>query len=145
MVHTPGETKDITVKAKVPAAWTNAITAWVWATGGEGKEVIPTQEGEWYVVTHNCAELNIIFKNGAGWNGDANQTVDMTFTESTCIEIIAGAGKATYNVVDCPIDGPTTDNEQVVINKKATKIVYNGQICIIRDGVMFNILGQVIK
>ena len=144
-VPSQGETKDITVKAKVPAAWTNAITAWVWATGGEGKEVIPTQEGEWYVVTHNCAELNIIFKNGAGWNGDANQTVDMTLTESTCIEIIAGAGKATYNVVDCPIDGPTTDNEQVVINKKATKIVYNGQICIIRDGVMFNILGQVIK
>ena len=141
----PGETKDITVKAKVPAAWTDQITAWVWPTGGEGQEVIPTQEGEWYVYTQNCAELNIIFKNGAGWNGDANQTVDITVTESICIEITAGEGKATYTVVDCPIDGPTTDNEQVVINKKATKIVYNGQICIIRDGVMFNILGQVIK
>ena len=93
---------DITVKAKVPAAWTDQITAWVWATGGEGKEIVPTQEGEWYVYTQNCAELNIIFKNGAGWNGDANQTVDITVTESTCIEITAdGATKATYTIVDC--------------------------------------------
>ena len=99
---TPGEPKDIIVKAKVPAAWTEQITAWVWATGGEGQEVVPTQEGEWYVYTQNCAELNIIFKNGAGWNGDANQTVDITVTESTCIEITAdGATKATYTVVDC--------------------------------------------
>ncbi len=100
-VPNPGDTKDITIKAKVPAAWTDQITAWVWPTGGAGEEVIPTQEGEWYVVTRNCAELNIIYKNGAGWNGDANQTVDMTFTENACIEITAGSGKATYTVVDC--------------------------------------------
>ena len=97
----PGETKDITVKAKVPAAWTNTITAWVWPTGGDGSEVVPTQEGEWYVYTHNCTELNIIFKNGTGWNGDANQTVDMTFSADACIEITAGSGKATYTNVDC--------------------------------------------
>jgi hypothetical protein len=97
----PKEEKDITVKAKVPAAWTETITAWVWPTGGEGKEVTPTKEGDWYVYTHHCAELNIIFKNGAGWNGDANQTVDMVFSENTCIEITAGSGKATYTVVDC--------------------------------------------
>ena len=103
----PGETKDITVKAKVPAAWTNTITAWVWPTGGEGKEVTPTKEGEWYVHTQNCTELNIIFKNGAGWNGDANQTVDMTFSADACIEITAGSGKATYTAVDCPESGDT--------------------------------------
>ena len=100
-VPNPGDTKDITIKAKVPAAWTDQITAWVWPTGGAGEEVIPTQDGEWYVVTRNCAELNIIYKNGAGWNGDANQTIDMTFTENACIEITAGSGKATYTVVDC--------------------------------------------
>ena len=108
-VQEPGEAKDITVKAKVPAEWTDQITAWVWPTGGAGTEVVPTQEGEWYVVTHNCSELNIIFKNGAGWNGDANQTVDMTFTENTCIEITAGAGKANYTAVDCEGDNPGTD------------------------------------
>ena len=98
----PKEEKDITVKAKVPADWTNTITAWVWATGMDGNEVVPTKEGDWYVFSHYGTDLNIIFKNGEGWNGDANQTVDMTFTESTCIVIESdGATKATYVNVDC--------------------------------------------
>ena len=99
----PKEEKDITVKAKVPAAWTNTITAWVWPTGGDGQEVVPTKEGDWYVYTHHCAELNIIFKNGEGWNGDANQTVDITgIKENTCLELASdGATKATYTNVDC--------------------------------------------
>ena len=98
----PKEEKDITVKAKVPAAWTETITAWVWPTGGNGEEVTPTKEGDWYVYTHHCAELNIIFKNGAGWNGDANQTVDITVSENTCLELESdGATKATYVNVDC--------------------------------------------
>ena len=97
------ETKDITVKAKVPAAWTDTITAWVWPTGGDGQEVTPTKEGDWYVYTHNCAELNIIFKNGKGWNGDANQTVDITgITENTCLQLASdGTTKATFTNVDC--------------------------------------------
>ena len=98
----PKEEKDITVKAKVPAAWTNTITAWVWPTGGDGQEVVPTKEGDWYVYTHHCAELNIIFKNGEGWSGDANQTVDITVSENTCLELESdGATKATYVNVDC--------------------------------------------
>lgn len=98
----PKEEKDITVKAKVPAAWTNTITAWVWPTGGNGEEVIPVKEGDWYVYTHHCAELNIIFKNGEGWNGDANQTVDITVSENTCMELESdGATKATFVNVDC--------------------------------------------
>ena len=99
----PKEEKDITVKAKVPAAWTNTITAWVWPTGGEGQEVVPTKEGDWYVYTHHCAELNIIFKNGEGWTGDANQTVDITgIKENTCLVLTSdGATKATYTNVDC--------------------------------------------
>ena len=98
----PKEEKDITVKAKVPAAWTNTITAWVWPTGGNGEEVTPVKEGDWYVYTHHCAELNIIFKNGEGWNGDANQTVDITVSENTCLELESdGATKATFVNVDC--------------------------------------------
>lgn len=99
----PAEAKDITVKAKVPAAWTNTITAWVWPTDGEGQEVTPTKEGDWYVYTHNCVELNIIFKNGEGWNGDANQTVDIKgIKENTCLVLESdGATKATYTNVDC--------------------------------------------
>ena len=99
----PVETKDITVKAKVPAAWTETITAWVWGTGLTDHEVECVKEGDWYVVTENCANLNVIFKNGAGWNGDANQTVDITgIQENTCLELESdGATKATYVNVDC--------------------------------------------
>ena len=122
----PKEEKDITVKAKVPAAWTKTITAWVWPTGGEGKEVTPTKEGDWYVYTEHCAELNIIFKNGAGWNGDANQTVDITVSESTCIEITAGTNKATYTIVDCE-DNPSEEpgDDPVVIPDPETGVIYN--------------------
>ena len=96
-----GDPKDITVKAKMPATWTNTITAWVWETGKAGTEIVPTKEGDWYVYTKHCVEMNIIFKNGAGWNGDANQTVDIEhITESTCYQIVAGSGKANYVVVD---------------------------------------------
>ena len=138
------EPKDITVKATVPATWTDQITAWVWHANEAGKEVIPTQEGEWYIVTEHCAVLNIIFKNGAGWNGDANQTVDITnISENTCIAISSdGATKATYMVVDCPT---STAVENITTSKHATKMMYNGQIVVLRDGVMFNLLGQEVK
>ena len=96
--------KDITVKAQVPAAWTDTITAWVWATGEEGAEVVPTKDGDWYVYTLNCNELNIIFKNGQGWTGDKNQTVDLTgIRESVCYQLAQeGDAKATATSVDCP-------------------------------------------
>ena len=97
--------KDITVKAVVPGAWENTITAWVWPTGGEGKEVTPTKDGNWYVVTENCIELNVIFKNGTGWNGDANQTVNIEgVSENACYQISAlnkEGGKCSVTKVDC--------------------------------------------
>ena len=107
-----------------------------------GKEVIPTQEGEWYVVSEFCSAINIIFKNGAGWNGNTNQTVDMTFTENTCVEITAGEGKATYTVVDCP---ETTDVENVTVEGNNNKFILNGQLVILRDGIFYNAMGQEVK
>ena len=97
--------KDITVKAVVPGAWEETITAWVWPTGGEGKEVTPTKDGNWYVVTENCIELNVIFKNGTGWNGNENQTVNIEgVSENICYQISALTkvdGKCSVTEVDC--------------------------------------------
>ena len=103
---TPAEPQDITVKAQVPAAWTDTITAWVWPTDGEGQEVVPTKEGDWYVYTQNALELNIIFKNGHGWNGDTNQTEDIKgIKASTCYQLAQeGEAKATATAVDCPAE-----------------------------------------
>ena len=111
------EANGIIVKAKVPVHWTNTITTWVWQSGKEGKEFFPIKEGDWYVYTHNTdAELNIIFKNGIGWNGEQNQTVDITgIANNTCLEIEQeGLGKATYTIVDCSSGEEGEDNEEAV-------------------------------
>ena len=108
--------------------------------------------GDIYQV--EIAHTSIIFlrlapaATGVVWEGENlwNKTADLEIPEGMNCYTITGWGETdgTWSSYT-PVDGPTTDNEQVVINKKATKIVHNGQICIIRDGVMFNILGQVIK
>jgi hypothetical protein len=141
--ETPAE--GITVKAKVPAAWTETITAWVWPTGGDGREVMPTKEGEWYVVTENTETLNIIFKNGAGWNGNSNQTEDMTFTTNTCIQLTqSGDKKATYTVVNCEV---STDVEKLENNQsQARKILYNGALYLIMpNGDIYNAAGVLVN
>lgn len=94
---------DITVRAQVPASWTNTITAWVWTSeNGAGEEVTPTKDGDYYVVTKNAGALYAIFKNGAGWNGDKNQTVDLCYTEDVCLQLNqSGDAKATATVIEC--------------------------------------------
>ena len=99
---TPAESEYIIVKAKVPSSWDD-VTAWVWATGEEGSEVRATRDGDWWVITAHCEELNVIFKNGWGWNGDVNQTEEITgIRENTCYQLKQiGAQKATATAVDC--------------------------------------------
>ena len=99
----PVETRDITVKAKVPASWTNDVTAWAWGTGMTDQVITCTKEGDWWVATANCGTLNIIFRNGADWSGDANQTENIEgITENTCYELAQeGTAKATATAVDC--------------------------------------------
>ena len=132
---------SITVKAKMPAHWTNTITAWVWADGMEGTAVTPTHEGEWYVYTHNGNSLNIIFRNGTDWAGAANQTVDITgITTNTCYQLSqSGEEKATYEIVDCDMD--STGVEDVIV-PMARKVLYNGSLYIIlEDGRVYDIMG----
>ncbi len=100
---TPTDSKYIVVKAKVPSSW-DVVTAWIWATDEEGREVRATRDGDWWVVLAQCDELNVIFKNGWGWNGDVNQTEEITgIKENVCYQLKqVGAQKATATAVDCP-------------------------------------------
>ena len=110
--------KDITVKAKMPAEWTKTIDAWVWTDENpNGKAVTPERDGDWYVVTQNTAASYIIFRNGASWNGDSNQTADMRFEDNACIQLQYNANaKASYINIDCAGDteDPTPDPEDPV-------------------------------
>ena len=127
----PPQGSPIVVKAKVPDTWTDKITVWVWPTGGDGVEYDAAKEDNWYVYRHaDNSEINIIFKNGAGWNGDANQSEDITgISKNTCLEIVAGTGKATYTIVDC--EGTAVEN-----------VTTNDIPALDTTKPMYNILGQ---
>lgn len=92
---------DITVKAKAPSDWTNDLTVWVWTTG-EGAEYSTVKDGDWYTYTSTESTINIIFKNGAGWTGDANKTVDIkNIYADACYQINEGTGARTVTALDC--------------------------------------------
>lgn len=96
------EVPEITIKAKKPSNWGSTISAWAWNTGEEGKWVSLEQEGNWYKYTTNSNELNIVFVNGTTWTNDNNQTVDITSSESLCVQIGSNtSGKRTYTAIDC--------------------------------------------
>ncbi len=93
----------ITIKAKMPSNWGSTISAWAWTEGSEGNWVTLAKEGEWYSYTTTENPLNIVFINGTTWNGDNNQTIDITTSESMCIQIGSNtSGKRTYTTIDCP-------------------------------------------
>lgn len=95
----------ITVKAKVPSNWTNGISAWTWSGSNTGTWATLALDGDWVTYTSSVSPLNIIFVNGSGWSTDKNQTVDISLTESSCIQINNnGTSKCTYTIVDCNPD-----------------------------------------
>ena len=73
-----GDPVTVTVKAKMPADWTNTPTAWVWPTGGEGVAATLTKEGDWYVYTtpEPVPALNIIWRNGDDWSNGQTQNLE---------------------------------------------------------------------
>jgi hypothetical protein len=86
--------------------------------------------------------LNVVFRNGADWSTDANKTVDITLSESTCIKLSqTGTSAATYTVVDCE----TTDLEDVTTQEKANKFIQDGHLFILHNGVLYNVYGQIVK
>lgn len=99
----------ITVRAKMPSNWGSTIRAWVWTDGSEGEWVTPMQDDEWYVY-YARGEYNIIFVNGTTWNGDNNQTIDISVTGNMCIQVDANTtGKRTYSSVDCETEPVVRD------------------------------------
>lgn len=88
-------TQDVTIKVKVPAAWTTPkIHFW-----GDKNSAWPgenmVQEGEWWVYKfEQIAIINIIFNNGSG-----SQTADIkNVSASTCYQI---ASDNSYQTVSC--------------------------------------------
>ena len=93
----------VTVRAKWPSEWKDTPTAWVWPTGGNGSEAVLEKDGDFYKYTTPEAVpgLNIIFKDGEGWNGDSRQTVNIEgIVANTDYEIVYSAtAKATVKEI----------------------------------------------
>ena len=108
------ESMIITVKAKVPYYWTDVITVWVWYDGEPGREEPTTKEGDWYVYQQEGSELNIIFKNGFGWQGSYYQTADITGLkpgETYCYLLPEGENLCVPNLVDCEDTSDSSPND----------------------------------
>ncbi len=103
--------EPITVKGKVPAAWTSTISIYNWNDYTDGNFVTAVLEEGWYSYTFERMDMiNVIFVNGTTWTDNKSfQTVDIeNITESTCYEVGAVAtpndedyGKRTVKVADC--------------------------------------------
>jgi len=115
--------EPITIKLKVPDAWTSTISIYNWNTDLGGNFVTATIEEDWYVYTFERLEvINLIFINGTGFTSNGNQTANIEgVVESTCYEVNAatdGEGKRTVTSVDCVLFTDikeTTDNTNSVI------------------------------
>ena len=103
---TPVEPIIMTVKAKLPADWTNTPTAWVWPTGGDGVAAALTQDGDWWVYTtpEPVAELNIIFRNGDNWDNGQTNDIKGIYAQTICYQIMPpadGGGNRDVTQIDC--------------------------------------------
>ena len=95
--------EGIIVRAKVPSSWTETIYVWIWGDGIETNEHIAMKQGDWFVFKHDGQSLNIIFKEGENWRGNALQSEDIKTTQSACYILTQeGDEKAKDTQVDCP-------------------------------------------
>ena len=103
---------------------TNTISAWVWDEGHEGEWVTLSHNGEWYTYTRYCNTLNIVYLNGTTWNGDNNQTIDISTQHDACYQINSSTGKRYAIQIECeeetPDPQPETDNYIVLAQRNAS-------------------------
>lgn len=94
--------EGIVIKAKVPDSWTD-VYVYLWDTDGvENGEYKASKVGDWYVYTYFGKSLNIIYKEGKGWNGHPYQSEDLKTDRSGCYVLTQeGEDKAKFNEVDC--------------------------------------------
>ena len=138
--ETPQAT-PLTIAFKKPDDWTK-VYLYAWNDGGAtlyngqwpGAEMTKKNaQGLFYhTFAADVKEVNFIFNNGSG-----TQSADLWTDEDVCYGWENGKAK----IVNCS----GTDVEDIVIDKQVTKFILNGQLVILHEGVLYNVMGQVIK
>ena len=138
--ETPQAT-PLTIAFKKPADWTK-VYLYAWNDGGAtlyngqwpGAEMTKKNaQGLFYhTFAADVKEVNFIFNNGSG-----TQSADLWTDEDVCYGWENGKAK----IINCT----GTDVEDITLTNTVTKFILNGQLVILHEGILYNIMGQVIK
>ena len=138
--ETPQAT-PLTIAFQKPADWTK-VHLYAWNDGGAtlyngewpGAEMTKKNAQGLYYFTFDTdvKEVNFIFNNGSG-----TQSADLWTDEDVCY----GWENSKAKIIDCA----GTDVENITVSKSATKFIRNGQLLILHEGVIYNVIGQIIE
>ena len=138
--ETPQAT-PLTIAFKKPTDWTK-VHLYAWNDGGAtlyngqwpGAELTKKNAEGLYYFTFDASvkEVNFIFNNGSG-----TQSADLWTDEDVCYGWENGKAK----IINCT----GTDVEYITLTNTVTKFLLNGQLVILHEGILYNIMGQVIK
>ena len=138
--ETPQAT-PLTIAFQKPEDWTK-VHLYAWNDGGAtlyngqwpGAEMTKKNAQGLYYFTFDASvkEVNFIFNNGSG-----TQSADLWTDEDVCYGWENGKAK----IIKCT----GTDVEDITLTNTVTKFILNGQLVILHEGVLYNVMGQVIK
>lgn len=138
--ETPQAT-PLTIAFQKPEDWTK-VHLYAWNDGGAtlyngqwpGAELTKKNAQGLYYFTFDTSvkEVNFIFNNGSG-----TQSADLWTDEDVCYGWESGKAK----IINCT----GTDVEDVTLTNTITKFILDGQLVILHEGILYNVMGQVIK
>lgn len=138
--ETPQAT-PLTIAFQKPEDWTK-VHLYAWNDGGAtlyngqwpGAEMTKKNAQGLYYFTFDTdvKEVNFIFNNGSG-----TQSADLWTDEDVCYGWESGKAK----IINCM----GTDVEDVMLTNTITKFILDGQLVILHEGILYNVMGQVIK
>ena len=138
--ETPQAT-PLTIAFQKPEDWTK-VHLYAWNDGGAtlyngqwpGAEMTKKNAQGLYYFTFDTSvkEVNFIFNNGSG-----TQSADLWTDEDVCYGWESGKAK----IINCT----GTDVEDVTLTNTVTKFILDGQLVILHEGILYNVMGQVIE
>lgn len=138
------QTTPLIVKFQGPAAWSK-VYLYAWTNDGASTAILggwpgkkwTEKDGKWYTYQFEpqYRSVNIIFNNGSN-----QQSSDILLEEDACYSWNADAADAIYdpNCQGTNIDVIRVENT----NDDVYKVLIKDRLVIIRDGVMYDVLGH---
>jgi hypothetical protein len=131
----------LTIAFQKPTDWTK-VHLYAWNDGGAtlyngqwpGAELTKKNAEGLYYFTFDASvkEVNFIFNDGSG-----TQSADLWTDEDVCY----GWENSKAVLIDCT----GTPVEDIPVTEQVTKFIRNGQLVIRHAGILYNIMGQIVK